>query len=190
MRREDSAIIPIGIHTHRILALFCLGLLLGCSQYTQFYDGEVSEHQTAIIGFSSNEVEAIDGRHISNTRRPGRVLPGTHEVLIRFARSRTVEPGETVSGEGDCRVEFVAEAGRAYRVYTDWEKSDLFRDDEGRPCASEVEGLDDFSEDFPESSGELHEDDCESYKWAPIRRLGVVQDTGDAAQVGRCFIGG
>jgi hypothetical protein len=190
MRREDSAITPIGIQTHRALALFCLGLLLGCSQYTQFYDGEVPERQTAIIGFSTDEVEAIDGRPISNTRRPGRILPGTHEVLIRFAKSRTAGPGETVSGEGECRIGFVAEAGHTYRVYTDWEKRDRFRDDEGRYCASELEGLDDSPEGLPESTGEPHEDDCESYKWAPTRRLGVVQDTADAAQVGRCFIGG
>jgi len=186
MRREDSAIISIGIRTPRALALFCLGLLLGCAQYTQFYDGEVPESQTATIGFSSDEVEAIDGRHVSNPRRPGRILPGRHEVLIRFAKSRAAGPGETLSGEGECRIEFVAEAGRAYRVYTDWEKRDLFRDDEGRYCASELEGLD----DLPEPAGEPHEDDCESYKWAPTRRLGVVQDSGDAAEVGRCFIGG
>ena len=190
MRREDPAILPFRIHTHRLLALCGLALLAGCSQYTQFYDGEVPESQTATIGFSTDEVEAIDGRHVSNPRRPGRILPGRHEVLIRFAKSRAAGPGETLSGEGECRIEFVAEAGRAYRVYTDWEKRDLFRDDEGRYCASELEGLDDLPEGPPESAGEPHEDDCESYKWAPTRRLGVVQDTGDAAEVGRCFIGG
>jgi hypothetical protein len=110
--------------------------------------------------------------------------------LIQFAKARAVKSGEMITGGGECRIEFVAQAGRVYRVYTDWEKRDLFRDDEGRYCASEVGDLEDLSEDLPEPDGKLLEDDCESYKWAPARRWGVVQDALDRTQVGSCYIGG
>lgn len=60
-------------------------------------------------------IEAVDGRALGPLQVRAELLPGTHRVRVRLI----LRAGRELAG-GSHELEFIAEAGRDYRVHGDW----------------------------------------------------------------------